>query len=79
MPAEDDEVTWGQVVDASSAKSAETLGFSPAPEAGKVSGALPMFLSVTVCGLSLLCDPAVVLAKLRLGAVTRLNSYTLLA
>src|ERR1700691_5923042 len=78
VPAVDDERTSGQVVDASRVKLAETLGFSPDPGTGKLSGALPMLLSVTAFGLSLLCEPTLVLAKLRLGGVARGSSSTAL-
>ena len=45
----------------------ETLGFVPVAGIGKVNGALPMFENMTVCGLSLLVDPTLVEAKVRLG------------
>src|ERR1039458_6921247 len=57
VPAEDEVRTSGQVVDESSLKLAETLGFVPVPGTGKVSGMFPMFLTVTGSGLSVLCNP----------------------
>ncbi len=43
------------------------LGLFPLPGIGKFSTALPMFSTVTVCGLSLLVEPGAVNAKFRLG------------
>ena len=57
-------------------KSAEMLGLFPLLGAGNVSGALPMFCTVTICGLSLLVEPAGVAAKLSEGGVARLISVT---
>ena len=47
VPAVDEVLIWGQVVERPTAKLSETLGFSPVAGTGKVSGAVPMFLSVT--------------------------------
>jgi len=46
-------------------KFVETLGLLPLDGIGKVSAAFPLFHSVTVCGLSPLVDPTVVVAKLK--------------
>ena len=43
------------------------LGLFPLIGTGKLSAALPMFSTVTLCGLSLLVEPQGVAAKLRLG------------
>jgi hypothetical protein len=51
----------------SSVKFAAILGFSPVEGMGNDSAALPIFVRVTVCGLSLLVEPTAVEAKLRLG------------
>jgi hypothetical protein len=74
MPAVDDVETSGQVVDESRVKLAETVGFSPDPGTGKLSGALPTFVSVAVCGL--LWEPTLILAKLKLGGVAKSSSTT---
>ncbi len=43
------------------------FGLLPLPGIGKFIAALPMFSTVTVCGLSLLVEPGAVNAKFRLG------------
>jgi hypothetical protein len=48
-------------------KLGEMLGFVPVAGIGKVNVAFPMFEKVTVCGLSLLVEPTLVEAKVRLG------------
>src|SRR6266566_3768774 len=52
------------------------LGFKPVAGTGNVSAAFPIFVSVTVCGLSLLVEPTAVGAKLRLGGSAKSNSST---
>jgi hypothetical protein len=78
VPAEDEVRTSGQVVDESRVKLAETLGFVPVPGTGKVSGALPILRTVTLFGLSLLCEPSWVLAKLKLGGVATVSLASVL-
>jgi hypothetical protein len=48
-------------------KLVEMLGLLPAAGTEILSAALPMFPTVTVCGLSLLVEPTTVLAKPKLG------------
>jgi hypothetical protein len=50
-------------------KPAEMLG------TGSANGALPMFWTNRVCGLSELAVPIVALAKLRLGGVVKRSSF----
>ncbi len=57
---------------------AARLGFRPVAGTGNVSAALPIFVSVTVCGLSLLVEPTAVAAKLRLGASAKSSFATAL-
>jgi hypothetical protein len=53
------------------------LGLFPLDGTGKLNAALPMFSTVTVFGLSLLVEPADVLAKLKLGGLAKFTLYTL--
>src|SRR5258705_13766440 len=48
-------------------KFAAILGLLPVEGIGKAIAALPMFSTVTVCGLSVLNEPTGVPAKVRLG------------
>ena len=63
------EATSGQAVPAVlfRVKFSAMLGLLPEPGTGKASAALPMFESVTVCGLSVLMDPTLVGAKVNAG------------
>src|SRR6185312_1648569 len=47
------------------------LGLVPLPGTAKVSGVLPALTMVTVCGLSVLVEPALVVAKCKAGGSTR--------
>src|SRR6185312_5856597 len=47
------------------------LGLVPLPGTAKVSGVLPALTMVTVCGLSVLVEPALVVAKRKAGGSTR--------
>src|SRR5258708_6000904 len=57
-------------------KLAAMLGLLPLAGTGKFSGALPMFSSVTVFGLSLLIAPTAVAAKLSVGSGFTASSRT---
>jgi hypothetical protein len=57
-------------------KLAEMLGLLPLPGTGRLSAALPMFSTVTACGLSALVPPGAVGAKLKLGASDRSSFKT---
>jgi hypothetical protein len=57
-------------------KLVEMLGLFPLDGIGNVSGALPLFDNVKVCGLSLLVVPTTADAKLRLGASAKSNFTT---
>jgi hypothetical protein len=48
-------------------KFTEMIGLFPVTGAGRLSGALPIFSTVIVCGLSVLVEPTGVVTKLRLG------------
>jgi hypothetical protein len=76
VPGVEPLATTGQVAEPPKVKFIEMLGFIPEAGTRKLSGALPMFCSVNTCGLSLLLEPTGVLAKLRLGGVTRFSSFT---
>lgn len=58
----------------SSVKSVEILGLVPRPGAGKLSGALPIFSTVTVCAVVI--APILVVAKLNPWGVARFISPT---
>src|SRR5665213_1069092 len=59
-------------------KPVEMLGLVPVPGMGNVSAALPMFSSVTVCGLSLLVEPTAVDANVSDGALLMVSFTTFL-
>ena len=61
------EVSCGQVELSPIVNPAVMLGSKPVAGTGNVSAALPIFVSITVCGLSLLVEPTAVDAKLSLG------------
>src|ERR1035441_10014869 len=73
--AEELALTSGQAFDPLllRAKFTEMLGLLPVERIGMLSVELPMFASVTICGLSLLMEPADVVAKAREGASIRSN------
>jgi len=78
-PADEEVVTRGQAVLPVLVRLKlvpERFGSLPVPGMGSVSAAVPMFSSVTVCGLSLLVLPTTVDAKLRVGAVARFSFTT---
>ena len=68
-------LTSGQAVDPLllRLKFAEMLGLFPVEGIGMLSVELPMFASVTICGLSLLMEPADVVAKVREGGSVKSN------
>jgi hypothetical protein len=70
------ELDCGQVEPLPIANPGEMLGFKPVAGTGNVSGALPIFVSVTVRGL--LVEPTAVDAKLRLGGSAKSNFFTVL-
>ena len=51
----------------------DKLGFVPELGIDIVSGVLPMFVTVTVCGLSVLVDPTAVDANVKLGATVEIG------
>ena len=59
-------------------KFAAMFGLFPVEGMGKFSIALPIFLTVTVRGLSLLAEPTCVEAKVRDGGSAKSNSFTAL-
>jgi len=74
VPAVEDALETSGQADApllSSVKLVATLGLFPDAGTGKVSGALPAFSMVTVCGLSALVVPGGVLAKFRIGGLEK--------
>src|SRR6266567_449401 len=78
VPGLELDMSCGQVELLSIVNPAAMLGFKPVPGTGNVSVALPIFVSVTVCGLSLLVEPTAVDAKVRLGASAKSNFTTAL-
>jgi hypothetical protein len=75
--ADEEGVNCGQVELELRLKLVETLGFVPVVGMEKTSGAFPLLVMLTVCGLPLLV-PTVVEAKLRVGGLCALNSRTVL-
>jgi len=78
VPDEEElELTKGQaeVTLLLSVKLVAMLGLSPVAGTGKLSGALPILCTVTVCGLSLLVAPTAVVAKVKLGGLAK-SSFT---
>jgi len=52
----------------------DKLGLVPEAGIDIVSGILPMFVTVTVCGLSLLVEPTAVDVKAKLGATVEIGT-----
>jgi hypothetical protein len=72
----DEPLRIGQVVKLPRLKLAGILGLLPEVGVGKISGPVPLFWTVTVCGLSLLVAPTDVDAKLSAGATAGPTSST---
>ena len=73
----DDVVDWfGQVLALSYWKPLAMLGLLPEVDGGMVNGILPMLDIVTVCGLSVLVAPTLVVAKLKLGGAAKSSFNT---
>jgi hypothetical protein len=57
-------------------KPGKSSGLLPLANEGKVRSPLPMFATVTVCGLSVLVAPKAVVAKLRPGGSAEFTFHT---
>ena len=76
VAALDEVVSCGQVELPPMVKPDAMVGFRPEVGTGKVSVALPLFVTVTVCGLSELMEPTAVLKKLSAGGSAKSSFST---
>ena len=75
VPGLEVDVSCGQVEPLPIANPVGMVGFKPVAGTGNVSAVLPIFVTVTVCGLSLLIERTAVEAKVRAGASAK-SSFT---
>ena len=76
VAALDDGVSCGQVELPPMVKPDAIVGFRSEVGTGKVSVALPLLVTVTVCGLSELVEPTAVVAKLSAGGSAKSSFST---